>query len=641
MSRPKSSLRDPGLSSHVLRIGIDIGGTFTDFVIYDPHTGALETFKLFSTPQDPSEAVLAGMARLALWTDLRMQPASEATTRSSETTTSSPSAHRFAANRYQLIHGSTVATNALLERKGASTALVATAGFRDVLQIGRQNRPDLYDLTSTPTPPLIPAALRFEVSERVAPDGQVLTPLAAESLPTLIDSLQAAAVESVAVCLLFSFTHPQHEEMLADRLRQAGFFVSVSSEVLPEYREYERASTTAVNAYVTPVLARYLGRLEQALLPAAGSDVEISPSPSVLLRVMQSNGGAISLDEARRFGVRCILSGPAGGVIGARRVAQLAALVETPGTQAVQPDRASGPLEDSPHRAPVRVITFDMGGTSTDVSLIDAADQANALSLSTEAVVGGYPIGIPVLDIHTIGAGGGSLARVDPGGALRVGPESAGADPGPLCYGRAADQPPSSLFPTVTDANLVLGRLQAEYFMGGQIPLQMAPAEAALARLGQALSLSPVQTALGVIEIVNAHMERALRVISVERGYDPHHFNLLSFGGAGGLHAADLARRLGIPRVIIPPLAATLSAFGMLAADVVKDYTHTVMLPGETPRAVLEQALAPMIARARREVLAEGIVSPHLSVDARLDMRYRGQSYELSVPFGKKRRFST
>ncbi|MEZ0394939.1 MAG: hydantoinase/oxoprolinase family protein [Anaerolineales bacterium] len=551
-----------------LRIGIDIGGTFTDFVVYDPAAQTLHTFKLLSTPHDPAEAVLDGLQRIlkAEPPPLSPQPAS-----------------------ITVIHGSTVATNALLERKGAAAALVTTRGFGDILQIGRQNRPALYDLFADPPPPLIPAERRFEVDERVDSHGRILQPLDERQVEGWVAEIKRQKIESVAVCLLFSFLHPQHEQAIGARLRAEGLLASLSSEILPEYREYERMSTTAVNAYVSPALDRYLRRLESDL------------PPGVTLRVMQSNGGSISLGEARRFGVRCILSGPAGGVVGCAYVARTAAA-----------------------STDVKLITFDMGGTSTDVALIDGQPQ-----ITTEAVVGGCPIRVPLLDIHTIGAGGGSLARLDAGGALRVGPESAGADPGPACYGRGGD------LPTVTDANLVLGRLQAEHFLGGAMPLDLRRARRALARLGAELGLSAEQAALGVVQVANAHMERALRVISVERGHDPRAFTLLSFGGAGGLHAADLARGLGIPRLLIPPLASTLSAFGMLAAEVIKDYTQTVMLPGDTPITDLAARLEPLARRGRDELRAEGVAETDIRLEAFLDMRYRGQSYELIVPFSE------
>jgi N-methylhydantoinase A len=544
-----------------LRIGIDIGGTFTDFVVFFPESGNLETFKLLSTPRDPAEAVLQGLERIFTKHGTR-----EAT----------------------VIHGSTVATNALLERKGARTAFIATRGFKDILQIGRQNRPALYDLFADPPSPLVPPELRFEVDERVDKDGTVLHPLGSAQVEELVEKLKSADVHSVAVCLLFSFLKPEHEQLIAEKLRDAGFPVSISSEIIPEYREYERASTTAVNAYVSPVLEKYLSHLEQDL-----------PSET-RLRVMQSNGGNISPREARANGVRCILSGPAGGVVGARFV---------------------GAIRESPQQG---IIGFDMGGTSTDVSLIEGAPQ-----VTTESIIGGCPIRIPVLDIHTIGAGGGSIARVDPGGALRVGPESAGADPGPACYGKGN-------LPTVTDANVVLGRIPPEYFLGGQMPLDKGRAVEALSRLGGEFNLTAPQAALGVVQVANAHMERALRVISVERGHDPRDFTLLSFGGAGGLHAADLARGLGIPRVLVPPLASTLSAFGMLAADVVKDYTQTVMLPGDTSLSILEGLFAPLSARGQREVEAERVAVDHIHVERFIDMRYQGQSYELTVPFSER-----
>ncbi|MGO8705182.1 MAG: hydantoinase/oxoprolinase family protein [Candidatus Brocadiia bacterium] len=556
-----------------LRVGIDIGGTFTDFVVFDPATGSVETFKLLTTTKDPSQAVLEGLAAI------RGRCAASAELR--------------------VVHGSTVATNALLERKGAVTALVATRGFRDVLQIGRQNRPSLYDFFADPLPTLVPEDLRFEVDERVDKDGNVLTPLDVKTIEPLVAALKAHNAASVAVSLLFSFARPEHECLVAERLRQAGFTVSSSHEILPEYREYERTSTTVVNAFVSPVLDSYLGRLERA----AGD----STDRGVAFRVMQSNGGHISLAEARRSGVRCILSGPAGGVVGACHVARLAQIAS----------------RDAPARKGGRIgiLTFDMGGTSTDVSLVDEGPV-----VSSESVVGGCPIRISVLDIHSIGAGGGSIASVDAGGALRVGPESAAADPGPACYGRGD-------LPTVTDANLVLGRLAADQFLGGKMPLDKARALRALRRIGEALHLDPIRTALGMIEVVNAHMERALRVISVERGHDPRDYSLLSFGGAGGLHAADLARRLNISTVIIPPLASTLSAFGMLAADVVKDYTQTVMLPGDSPPAAAAAALQPLVERGRSDVLADHVALGDILIERFLDMRYVGQSYELTVPW--------
>ncbi len=546
-------------TSPSLHIGIDIGGTFTDFVVYDPTTQKANTFKILSTPNNPALAVLTGLDQIFA---------------------SRPDKHAI------IVHGSTVATNALLEYKGARTALVSTAGFKDVLQIGRQNRPALYDLTVTLSEPLVPADLRFEVDERVLHTGEVLQALDPTQLQTLTKDIKASGAESVAICLLFSFLHPEHEQRIAENLRSAGYFVSVSSEILPEFREYERCSTTVVNAYVSPVLGKYLTYLEDKL------------EPGIRLSVMQSNGGAIQPAEARQAGVRCILSGPAGGVVGCEYIGK-----------SINPDGA------------LRLIGFDMGGTSTDVSLIDGTRQ-----ITTEAVVSGHPIHLPMLDIHTIGAGGGSIARVDPGGALRVGPESTGADPGPACYGKGD-------IPTITDANVVLGRLAPEMFLGGKMQLDAQRAWLAIEKIGKHLNMETTRVALGIIQVANAHMERALRVISVERGWDPRVFSLLSFGGAGGLHAADLARGLGIPRVLVPPVASTLSAFGMLVADVIKDYSKTVMLPGDTTFHHLSDLLANLAQRGTADVLAERSAPKDIYLEPSLDMRYRGQSYELNIPF--------
>lgn len=493
-----------------------------------------------------------------------------------------------------MVHGSTVATNALLERKGARTALVTTAGFRDVLEIGRQNRPELYDLFTQPPQPLVPRDLRFEVCERIDSRGQVLEALRVETLEGLQQALAEKKVESVAVSLLFSFLNPEHEKKIAGVLRQAGFPVSISNEILPEYREYERTSTTVVNAYVSPVLNRYLSHLEAELAEVR-----------TRLQVMQSNGGQISLPEARRSGVRCILSGPAGGVVGALQVARLSV---PPGSE-----------------GDVRILTFDMGGTSTDVSLVEGDPE-----LTTESIVGGCPIRVPVLAIHTIGAGGGSIASVDLGGALRVGPQSAGADPGPACYGKGD---PLTASATVTDANLFLGRLAPDTFLGGKMQLDPGRSAAALSRLAKKAGLDPVEVALGIVEVVEAHMERALRVISVERGRDPRQFSLLSFGGAGGLHAANLARRLEIPTVLVPPAASTLSAYGMLQADIIKDYSQTVMIPGDTPTLEITSLFKPLLACAWDDLIAEGLHKDDILLEPSLDLRYVGQSYELSIPW--------
>jgi len=548
----------------MLRIGIDIGGTFTDFVVHDLENGTISTFKLLSDPINPATTVLQGLKKVVL-----NQPA-------------------------QIIHGSTVATNALLERKGARTALVTTLGFKDVIEIARQNRPSLYNWSVKPAPVLVPSNLRAEVDERIDYQGNILTPLDPGQLEQITEFLDQNNVESIAVCLIFSFLYPHHEQMIVERLRNSGYFVSASSEILPEYREYERTSTTVVNAYVSPILDRYLSTLEMGL-------------PNLRMQIMQSNGGMISLHEARQNGARCILSGPAGGIVGAQNIAQT-----------IMSESPSNHLDQK-----IKIITFDMGGTSTDVSLINGQPD-----LTSDASVGGCPIHLPILDIHTIGAGGGSIAYVDPGGSLRVGPQSAGAFPGPACYGTGE-------LPTVTDANLVLGRLIPGHFLGGQMKIDPDRANTVLSTLGSSLNLTPIQAALGVIEVVNAQMERALRVISVERGHDPRDFSIFSFGGAGGLHAGELARHMGIPKVIISKFASTLSAFGMLASNVIKDYVKTIMLPSTVLHETITTLFSPMVAQGTTEIKNEGLNTDQIEILCSLDVRYVGQSYELNIPYSE------
>ena len=538
-------------------IGIDIGGTFTDFVFYEPgDIPRLWTHKVLSTPSNPSDAVFQGLAAV--------DDASHA----------------------QVVHGSTVATNAVLEGKGARTALITTDGFADVLEIGRQARAKLYDLNVQRNQPLILREHRYTVTERVTAEGTVLQALDETQLDGLVAQLQSQEVESVAVTLLFSFLHPDHEQVIAEVLRRNGFFVSASHEILPEFREYERTSTTVVNAFVAPIVDRYMAQLQSGLGESE-------------LRIMQSNGGTITATHARQQAVRMVLSGPAGGVVGARTIGQLAGYE--------------------------KLITFDMGGTSTDVSLVDGVPR-----ITTEAHVGGHPIGVPVIDIHTVGAGGGSIAYLDAGGALRVGPQSAGANPGPAAYGKGD-------LPTVTDANVVLGRLPHDLFLGGQMALDVERAQAAIRELAQSAGLDMITAAQGIVEIAETNMERAARVISVERGHDPEDFALLSFGGAGGLHAVNLARRMGIKQVLIPPNAATLSAFGMLAADVIKDYSQTVMVTtSSTDNGALQARFEPMLEQGRNDLMQEGVADDAIVLERLLDMRYVGQSYEISVPFDTK-----
>jgi N-methylhydantoinase A len=482
-----------------------------------------------------------------------------------------------------IVHGSTVATNALRERKGAQTALVTTTGFEDVLEIGRQTRRAIYDLNVGKVPPLVPTERRLGVRERVGPRGEVLEELRDEELEALVDKIATLDVNSVAICLLHSYANPVHEQALVRALEgRVEAFITPSHRVLPEFREYERCSTTVVNAFVGPVMSRYLSHLAEEL------DAD-------RVRIMQSNGGIISLHAAQEHAVQTILSGPAGGAVGGFEVGR------------------RGGFEN--------VITFDMGGTSTDVCL-----SPGNLNRTTEAVIGEAPIRVPVIDIHTVGAGGGSIAHRDPGGSLRVGPASAGADPGPICYGRGGGDL------TVTDANLYLGRLSPRHFLGGEQELPVEPVREAMTAFAAELKLAATEAAEGILRVANATMERAIRVISLERGHDPRDFTLVCFGGAGAMHAADLARNLSIPRVLVPQAAGTLSALGMLLADFVRDYSRTILIPSaELESPLLERAFEGLEERARVEYEAEGFTLDELVMERSLDMRYVGQGYELAV----------
>lgn len=560
-------------------LGIDIGGTFTDFVLL--HNGTLTIHKILTTPEKPSQALIAGVAHLG-----------------------TPST---------LIHGTTVATNALLERRGATTVLLTTQGFGDVVVIGRGDRPALYDLDLTFPPHVVPREQRFEVAERVAADGTILQPLD----PTTVDRVIAqirhlngsseTAIEAIAICFLHSYRNSAHEERATAMLQEAFAdmarppFLCRSSEVLPEYREYERMSTTVVNAYVAPILDRYLQTIEDEL--AAQAKEHNTPPPT--LRIMASDGGSMTTTDARHLAARTTLSGPAGGVVGARAVASQANIE--------------------------RIITFDMGGTSTDVALCDnQTPQTHESSIGGDGKGGGnggMVVRFPSIDIHTVGAGGGSIARIDAGGALRVGPQSAGADPGPACYGHGT-------LPTVTDANLVLGRLRSDKFLGEAMSLDLDRAYAALAPLATALERSTTEVALGIVRVANAAMERAIRTISVERGIDPRTYTLVAFGGAGPLHAAHLADALGMRRVLIPRYPGVLSALGMLTADVTRDYTQTLTqsLDAISPDQLLQEMQ--MLAAQAKSDLAYGshTLTPETEGVFSLDMRYIGQSHEINTP---------
>ena len=545
-----------------LRIAIDTGGTFTDCVWVD--RGHICMLKVFSTPDDPSQAIAEALEKIG-----RRDP-------------------------LILLHGTTVGTNTLLQRKGARVALVTTAGFEDVIEIGRQARPKLYDFFFDRIEPLVPAELRFGVDERTSCDGEILRE------PSQLRDLKARVLhkkpEAIAISLLFSFANPSNEILVMSALQDLGMPLSVSHQILPEFREYERTSTVVMNAYLQPVMQRYLESLEARAQAWSG----VNRGPGARIFVMQSSGGITALSSAAREPVRTVLSGPAGGVVGA------AAMARRSGCE--------------------RIISFDMGGTSTDVALVD-----HEIHGGNQTEIAGLPVGVPMLDIHTVGAGGGSIARFDAAGALRVGPESAGADPGPICYGRG-------LQPTVTDANLILGRLQADRFLGGEFTLDLERTRRIVSAWlkQQQCKLSLEQFAAGVIRVVNAIMEKAIRVVSIERGYDPREFVLVAFGGAGGLHACELAAALQVPRVIVPARPGALSAFGILVSDVVKDYSRTVLWRAldELPVKRLNEEFGNLCHRAEADFRAEGwqgSMRRQLSVD----VRYRGQGYELNVPFSR------
>lgn len=546
----------------MIRIGVDTGGTFTDFVVWDGRQ--ITVLKIISTPRNPAEAVLNGLARLADGTTV-----------------------------FEVVHGSTVATNALLERKGAKTALITTQGFEDVLEIGRQNRPELYNLIASRPDPLIPADRRFGVRERTLHTGEILQPINPHQVRALAKRLRGLKIESVAVCFLFSFVNPKNERAVDKLLKNSDFSVCLSHRILPEFREYERTSTTVVNAYLAPVMSSYLSQISKALKRRGA------------LRIMQSNGGSVSAQTAINEPVRTILSGPAGGVVGARELARLAGYE--------------------------KIISFDMGGTSTDVCLCDGQ-----ITTTTESIISNSPIGVPVIDVHTVGAGGGSIAKMDPGGALKVGPESAGSEPGPICYGRGGREI------TVTDANVLLGKIDKDHFLGGGMPLYDETLKSHFESFGRRLfpsrrvSSFALAAAQGVINVANANMEKAIRVISIERGHDPRDFTLVVFGGAGGLHACDLAQALSIPRILIPPNPGLLSALGVLLSDVVRDYSQTVMVQSEeTSYERLLKIYESLQKKGDRDMRTERFKKQAISSERLLDVRYVGQAYELTIPFSR------
>ena len=557
-SRPSGddSRRDvtpPGADGPGAVLAVDTGGTFTDLLLLE--AGRISVLKVPSTPDDPAAAVLAGIEQIFG----RRRP-----------------------KGYRLILGSTVATNTLLERSGARVLLVTNRGFEDVIEIGRQNRPQLYALTGDRQPPLVARDDRIGIAGRLDHRGLELAGVDTDELAGLPARVREA--EAIAVALLHSYANPAHERAVGEALSRIRAPVSLSSRVLPEFREFERTSTTVANAYVAPRVGHYLSRLEEAC-------------EADTVRVMGSNGGALAIGRSRDEPVHTVLSGPAGGVVGA-----------------IDWARRSGQA---------RVISFDMGGTSTDVSLIPGSPLH-----TREGSVGGIPIAVPLLDIHTVGAGGGSIASLDPAGALRVGPESAGARPGPVSYGNGGKRI------TVTDAHVWLGRLPDSGKLSRAARLERAALDGPMTSLANAAGLSTDELADGILRVANSAMERALRVISVERGVDPADYHLVAFGGAAGLHAAGLAGSLGLKGVLVPPHPGLLSAYGMLVAPVVRERARTVLISSESPGAhdQIRSILRALEEEALGEMLEDGADPARLSAEHRIDARYRGQSFELTVP---------
>jgi N-methylhydantoinase A len=535
-------------------VGIDTGGTFTDIVVLERglNTGGIQHCKVLSDPSDPSGPIVEGLKRLGLEN-----------------------------KQLQIIHGTTVGTNAVLEGKGARVAYVSSEGFADVLSLGRQEREHVYQLKQPETKLPVPEALCLEVSTRIAADGSLLDMASDEELAELKARLQELDVESVAINLLFSFLEPQQEQRIADRLGDL-WFVSCSSKILPEVREYERGMATWLNASVGPVISRYLNRLQERL-------------PHARIAVMQSAGTTIAADQAANQAVRLLLSGPAGGLAAARSIA---AQTENP-----------------------KLMSFDMGGTSTDVALFNGE-----IPLTGQCRLGSWPLSIPSVDIHTIGAGGGSIARVDRAGMLLVGPESAGASPGPACYGQGGTQV------TVTDANLLLGRIPENTLLGGYLPLEVQAAEKAVSKLAKDMGCDVLEAAHGIVRLANEHMARALRVISVERGYDPAEYALLCFGGAGGLHACDLAELLNMERIIIPARSGVLSAMGMLVSEPGRELSRAVLAPlGTLNDNDIRQGFKLLEADAGAQLTGEGCTLESLVFRRQLELRYQGQSATISI----------
>jgi N-methylhydantoinase A len=548
------------------RIGVDVGGTFTDFTLHDDADGSVRFYKVPSTPHDPSEAIENGLVEMLATFGLKAEHVE------------------------YLGHGTTVATNIVIERRGAKTGLLTTKGFRDVLELGRQARPSIYDYRVQKPPVLVPRDRRVEVTERIGPDGAVLIELDQASLDQAVETIAASGVESVAICFLHSYRAPEHEMRAKAAIERhlPGVFISVSSEILPEFREFERMSTTVVNAFVGPRMGRYLDRFRERV-----HSIGIPAEPYTI----HSNGGLMSVATVRNCPVRTCVSGPAAGVVGAAEIGRVAGLPN--------------------------LITFDVGGTSTDVSLIYGSEPL----YTSSRLVAGYPVKTPMIDIHVIGAGGGSIARIDDAGAMKVGPQSAGADPGPVAYGRGGTEP------TITDANLTLGRLDAKTLLGGRMTIDLEAARRVIHdRVAKPLGLGLEAAALGILQIANANMSRAIRSVSVEKGYDVSQFALAAFGGAGPLHAADVAVECGIPRLLIPREPGTVCARGMLLTDLSSDYvrSHFADASVEAWKQVLS-LFEDMRAEGNAWLDGEGIVPARRHFKTVLDARYRGQNFEVKV----------
>lgn len=549
-------------TTHLL--GVDTGGTFTDFVYYDGQK--LLVHKVLSTPEAPEQAILQGIAEMLI-----------------------------ALDNVAIVHGSTVATNAVLQNRGVKTVYITNQGFADLLTIGRQARRELFDLQPAQPPIAVPAALCLEIDGRVNAAGEELQPLTDPALRSLCQSIEQIQPQAIAINLLFSYVNDEQEKLIEKALRKYltaslanQIFISRSSEILPEYREYERGIATWLNACTGPLVQRYLTKLQESV-------------PNAPVSVMQSSGGTVGIEQAGKHAVQMLLSGPAGGLAGAQFVA------------------ASDNID--------QIMTFDMGGTSSDVALID-----KTINLTTAGQIADWPVAVPMVDMHTIGAGGGSIAKVDAGGLLQVGPESAGSKPGPACYGN------NSLLATVTDANLVLGRILPDAFLGGHLSLDLQAAQQAVQKIADELNTDLDSAAEGIVRIANEHMSAALRVISIQRGIDPRNFTLVSFGGAGGLHVCALAEALQMSNVLVPIYAGVLSALGMLVAPRSRLLSQTVNMFTHAPSVSnqINELFRQLAVIAERELTSEGLLAQDLTSNLLVDLRYRGQSSHLSLGWNKE-----